>query len=243
MSYPIYGKNAVLEAIKGGHKIEKLLLQENIGKSGEEIAKLARKSGIIVQYINKAGLDRIVKKSHQGVIALSAEYDYAEFEDLIACAEQSKMVPLLLMLDKIQDPHNLGAIIRSAEGAGVHGIIIPQKGAAGLTHAVAKVSAGAIEHMKVAKVESLSNTVRELKRTGFKIVSADMKGSTYYEQDLSDPMLLVIGGEDSGVSRQILELSDYLISIPMFGKINSLNASNATAVLLYEIRRQHSKHK
>lgn len=222
--------------------MEKVLVQKQAEGAARKVEAQARARGIPVQYVDKVVLDRI-GAHHQGVAAQAAAWDYAELEDLLAAAEAKGEPPLLLLLDGIEDPHNLGAILRSADGAGAHGVVVPKRRAAGLTETVAKASAGAIEHVPVARVPNLSAAARDLKRMGFRIAVCDMDGETYDEADLTGPLVLAVGGEGQGVSRLVREAADLIVSIPMAGRIPSLNASNAAAVLLYEIRRQRKKGK
>lgn len=242
MDTMIIGRNAVLEALQSGRTMEKVLVQKQAEGAVRKVEALARTRGIPVQYVDKVVLDRI-GVHHQGVAAQAAAWDYAEMEDLLAAAEAKGEPPLLVLLDGIEDPHNLGAILRSADGAGAHGVIVPKRRAVGLTETVAKASAGAIEHVPVARVPNLAAAARDLKRMGFRIAVCDMDGAPYDEADLTGPLVLAVGGEGQGVSRLLREAADQIVSIPMAGRIPSLNASNAAAVLLYEIRRQRKKGK
>ncbi|MDD2483965.1 MAG: 23S rRNA (guanosine(2251)-2'-O)-methyltransferase RlmB [Eubacteriales bacterium] len=245
MDQVIYGRNPVMEALKSGREIEKLLILKNGEGSIKKIEGLARERRIAIQYVDKAALDRVAggdegSVSHQGVAAYTSANRYYEVEDLLEAAAKKGEAPFLILLDGIEDPHNLGAILRTADGAGAHGVIIPKRRAAGLTDTVAKASAGAIEYVPTAKVSNLAQTIDQLKEKGLWIAACDMGGTVYHKTDLTGPIAIVIGGEGQGVGRLIREKCDYVISIPMRGKISSLNASNAAAVLLYEIDRQRS---
>jgi 23S rRNA (guanosine2251-2'-O)-methyltransferase len=239
----IFGRNTVLEALKSGREIEKLLILKSAEGSIKKIEGMARDNRIAIQYVDKATLDRVTMGpegagNHQGVAATTTPYSYCEVEDLLSAAAEKGEAPFVIILDGIEDPHNLGAIMRTADGAGAHGIIIPKRRAASLTDTVAKASAGAVEYMPVAKVSNLVQTIEKLKTLGLWIAACDMDGQPYFETDLKGPIAIVIGSEGQGVSRLIREKCDYLVSLPMEGKITSLNASNAAAVLMYEINRQ-----
>lgn len=245
MSNILFGRNPVLEALKSGREIEKLVMQKGGEGSAKKIEAMARDKKIPIQFGDKAALDRIAAQvsegsNHQGVAAYVSAYKYFEVDDLLDRAEKRGEDPFLILLDGIEDPHNLGAIIRTADGAGAHGIIIPKRRAVGLTETVAKASAGAVEYVPVAKVSNLAQAIDQLKVKGVWIGACDMDDSNYYERDLTGPIAIVIGGEGSGVSRLIRERCDFIISIPMEGRIFSLNASNAAAVLMYEINRQRN---
>lgn len=234
----IFGRNPVLEAIKSGRQIEKIMIQTKAEGSVKKIEALARQNKISLQYVGKPALDRITKEKHQGVIAYASNFAYISVEEILEQAVFKREIPFLVILDGIEDPHNLGAIIRSAECAGAHGVIIPARRAASVTATVAKISAGALEHIDVAKVQNLADTVDKLKKLGLWIGASHMEGSNYWEKDLSQPLALIIGSEGKGVSRLLLEKSDFILSIPMMGNVNSLNASNAATVLLFETARQ-----
>ena len=206
------------------------------------IVREAKKQGTLLQFVAKERLDQMsTTGKHQGVIAQAAAYEYAEIDDMFALAEKKGEPPFLFLLDEIEDPHNLGAIIRTANLAGAHGVIIPKRRAVGLTATVAKTSAGALNYTPVAKVTNLSKTIEELKQRGLWFVCADMGGDIMYQTNLTGPIGLVIGNEGSGVSRLVKEKCDYITSIPMKGDIDSLNASVAAGVLAYEIVRQRMK--
>jgi 23S rRNA (guanosine2251-2'-O)-methyltransferase len=238
--YTIEGRNAVLEAFRAGKTIDKLYVQDGCHDGViHSITREARKQDTIISYVAKERLDQMSSTGkHQGVIAQAAAYEYAEVEDILAKAEEQGEPPFIFLLDEIEDPHNLGAIIRTANLAGAHGVIIPKRRAAGLTATVVKASAGALNYTPVAKVTNLSQTIDELKKRGLWFVCADMGGETMYQLNLTGPIGLVIGNEGEGVSRLVREKCDYIASIPMKGNIDSLNASVAAGVLAYEIVRQ-----
>jgi 23S rRNA (guanosine2251-2'-O)-methyltransferase len=229
----------VTEALKSGRTIDKVLIQKEAEGSAKKIASMARERKLQVQYVDKMVLDRLAPgRPHQGVAAYAAAHAYVGIEEILALAASRHEDPLVIILDGLEDPHNLGAVLRSADGAGAHGVIIPSRRAVGLTEVVAKASAGAIEYVPVAKVGNLSRTIDLLKQKGLWIAAVDMDGETYSKASLKGPLALVIGGEGSGVSKLVREKSDYIISIPMKGHVNSLNASNAAAIMLYEAARQ-----
>ena len=236
----IEGRNAVIEAFRSGKPVDKLFVQDGC-KDGpiQTILKEARKRDTIVNFVARERLDQMsVTGKHQGVIAFAAAYEYAEVEDILNAARKKGEPPFIFLLDGIEDPHNLGAIIRTANLAGAHGVIIPKHRATGLTQTVAKTSAGAINYTPVAKVTNLANTIEDLKREGLWFVCADMGGELMYRLDLRGPIGLVIGNEGSGVGKLVREKCDMAASIPMKGDIDSLNASVAAGVLAYEIVRQ-----
>ena len=236
----IEGRNAVLEAFRSGKTIDKLFVLDGCQDGPiKSITREARKSDTIINYVNKERLDQISETGkHQGVIAISAAYDYAEVEDILAKAEEKGEAPFIIILDGIEDPHNLGAIIRTANQAGAHGIIIPKRRAVGLTPTVARTSAGAINYTPVAKVTNITQTIKDLKDKGMWFVCADMDGTPMYDLNLTGSIGLVIGNEGDGVSKLVKENCDMIATIPMKGDIDSLNASVATGVLAYEIVRQ-----
>ncbi len=236
----IEGRNAVLEAFRSGKTIDKIYVQKGCQDGPvNSILREARKQDTIISFVPKERLDQMSGTGkHQGVIASAAAYEYAQVEELLRLAEERKEPPFLILLDNIEDPHNLGAIIRTANLAGAHGVIIPKRRAAGLTATVAKASAGALNYTPVAKVTNLGNTIEELKEQGLWFVCADMEGTQMYDLDLKGPIGLVIGNEGEGVSRLVREKCDLTASIPMKGEIDSLNASVAAGVLAYEIVRQ-----
>jgi len=234
------GRNAVLEAFRSGKTIDKLYVLKNCQDGPvNSILREARKQDTLISFVAKERLDQMSETGkHQGVIASAAAYEYAQVEDILRLAEERGEAPFVFLLDNMEDPHNLGAIIRTANLAGAHGVIIPKRRAAGLTAAAAKASAGAIHYTPVAKVTNLGAEIEKLKEKGLWFVCADMGGTPMYELNLKGPIGLVIGSEGEGVSRLIREKCDYVASIPMKGDIDSLNASVAAGVLAYEIVRQ-----
>jgi 23S rRNA (guanosine2251-2'-O)-methyltransferase len=236
----IEGRNAVLEAFRSGKTIDKLYVLDGCQDGPvRTIVREARKHDTILNFVSKERLDQISETGkHQGVIAQSAAYSYAQVEDILQIARDKGEAPFVILLDNIEDPHNLGAIIRTANLVGAHGVIIPKRRAAGLTATVAKASAGAINYTPVAKVTNLSATIQELKKEGMWFVCADMGGTRMYDLNLTGPIGLVIGNEGEGVSKLVREHCDMIASIPMQGDIDSLNASVACGVLAYEILRQ-----
>lgn len=240
MSEQIEGRNAVLEAFRSGKCVDKLFILDGCQDGPvRTIAREARKKDTIINYVSKERLDQLSEtRAHQGVIAQVAAYEYSTVEDILAKAEEKGEPPFLILLDNVEDPHNLGAIIRTANLAGAHGVIIPKRRAVGLTSTVAKTSAGAINYTPVAKVTNLVRTMEKLKEKGIWFVCADMGGESMYRMNLTGPIGLVIGNEGEGVSRLVKEACDFTASIPMKGDIDSLNASVAAGVLAYEIVRQ-----
>ena len=236
----IEGRNAVLEAFRSGKTVDKLYVLDGCQDGPvRSIVREARKHDTILNFVSKERLDQLSETGkHQGVIAQSAAYSYAEVADILQIARDRGESPFVILLDNIEDPHNLGAIIRTANLAGAHGVIIPKRRAVGLTATVAKASAGAINYTPVAKVTNLTNTIEDLKKEGMWFVCADMGGTTMYDLDLKGPIGLVIGNEGEGVGRLVKEKCDMVASIPMKGDIDSLNASVAAGVLAYEIVRQ-----
>lgn len=238
--FTIEGRNAVIEAFRSGKTIDKLYVLDGC-KDGPvmTIIREAKRHDTIIRYTEKELLDKMSKTGHhQGVIANAAAYEYAEVQDILDAAKAKGEAPFIFVLDGIEDPHNLGAIIRTANLCGAHGVIIPKRRAVGLTATVAKTSAGALNYTPVAKVTNLSTTIEELKKEGLWFVCADMGGDTMYKVNLKGPIGLVIGNEGEGVSRLVKEKCDFTASIPMHGNIDSLNASVAAGVLAYEIVRQ-----
>ncbi len=236
----IEGRNAVLEAFRSGKPIDKLFVLDGCQDGPvRTIVREAKKHDVIVNFVAKERLDQLSEtKKHQGVIAYAAAYEYAQVEDMLKLAQEKEEPPFLILLDNMEDPHNLGAVIRTANLAGAHGVIIPKRRAVGLTATVAKTSAGALNYTPVAKVTNLSKTIQELKEQGMWFVCADMDGTSMYQLDLKGPIGLVIGSEGDGVSKLVKEHCDFTASIPMAGEIDSLNASVAAGVLAYEIVRQ-----
>lgn len=237
----IIGRNPVMEAVKSGRTIEKILMQKDGEGSIRKIASLARERGLQIQYVDRLALDRVAgSRAHQGIAAYVSAYSYCEISDILRKAKERGEDPFVILLDGLEDPHNLGAIMRTADAVGAHGIVIPSRRAVGLTETVAKASAGAIEYVSVAKVANMTAAIDELKAAGLWIGACDMDGETYHRAKLSGALGLVVGGEGQGVSRLVREHCDFVLSIPMVGKISSLNASNAAAVLMYEVFRQRT---
>lgn len=236
----IEGRNAVIEAFRAGKTIDKLFLLDGCQDGPiRTILREAKKTDTIINFVQKERLDQMSEtRKHQGVIAFSAAYHYGTVEEMLQKAEEKGEPPFLILLDNIEDPHNLGSILRTANQVGAHGVIIPKRRAVGLTATVAKASAGAINYTPVAKVTNLVKTIEELKKQGMWFVCGDMDGESMYQLDLTGPMGVVIGNEGDGVSRLVKEKCDFVASIPMFGDIDSLNASVAMGVLSYEIVRQ-----
>ncbi|MED3548901.1 23S rRNA (guanosine(2251)-2'-O)-methyltransferase RlmB [Cytobacillus praedii] len=236
----IMGKNPVIEALKSGRDINKILIAEGSqGGQMQQVIGLAKASNVFVQFVPKKKLDQIAEGNHQGVIAQVAAYQYAELDDLFHAAEKKNEAPFFLLLDEIEDPHNLGSIMRTADAVGAHGIIIPKRRAVGLTATVAKASTGAIEHIPVVRVTNMARTIDELKEKGVWIAGTDAKGREDYRQfDGTLPLGLVIGSEGKGMGRLIRDKCDFLIHLPMSGHVTSLNASVAAALLMYEVHRK-----
>ena len=237
----IEGRNAVIEALRSGVAIDKIFLAKGASDSAlGHIASAAREKGIVVVEADRHKLDAMSRThAHQGIVAVAAVREYASVEDLLQAARDRGEPPLLVVCDELSDPHNLGAVIRTAECAGAHGVIIPKRRSAGLTAVVAKTSAGAVSHLPVARVANLPSLLKQLKKEGLWIFGAAADGPvSLYEADLKGPAAIVIGSEGSGMSRLVAETCDVLVRIPMKGKLNSLNASAAAAILLYEAVRQ-----
>ena len=236
----IEGRNSVIEALRSGRTIDKVFVLDGCQDGPvRTIVREAKKHGALLSFVSKDRLNQLSQTGkHQGVIAYAAAYDYSEVDDMLALAEERGEAPFLLLLDGIEDPHNLGAIIRTANIAGAHGVIIPKRRAAGLTATVAKTSAGALNYTPVAKVTNLAKTIEELKEKGMWFVCADMDGDLMYDLNLTGPIGVVIGSEGQGVRRLVKEKCDYIAGIPMKGEITSLNASVAGGVLAFEIVRQ-----
>ena len=244
MSEQIEGRNAVLEAFRSGKCVDKLFILDGCQDGPSHYCQRGKKKDTIINYVAKERLDQLSETgAHQGVIAQVAAYEYASVEDILAKAKEKGEDPFIFILDNIEDPHNLGAIIRTANLAGAHGVIIPKRRAVGLTSTVAKTSAGALNYTPVAKVTNLGHTIDELKEQGMWFVCADMGGETMYNLNLTGSIGVVIGNEGEGVSRLIREKCDFVASIPMKGDIDSLNASVAAGVLGYEIVRQRLQKK
>ncbi|WP_295866014.1 23S rRNA (guanosine(2251)-2'-O)-methyltransferase RlmB [uncultured Oscillibacter sp.] len=239
----IEGRNAVIEALRAGESIDKIYLAKGeTDKTLGHIASTARAAGVVVVEADRRKLDAMSRThAHQGVIALAAVREYAAVEDILAAAQERGEAPLLVICDEISDPHNLGAIIRTAECAGAHGVVIPKRRSAGLTAVVAKTSAGAVAHLPVARVPNIPSLIKDLKKQGMWIFGTAADGTTsLYDADLKGPAAIVIGSEGDGMTRLVAESCDFLVSIPMRGKLNSLNASAAAAILLYEAVRQRA---
>lgn len=237
----LIGRNPVAEAMKAGRPIDKILFQKDVQGSARALISKAKDEGLQIQFVDKIVLDKLAPgRPHQGVAAYVAAHTYVGIEDILEAAKKKGEDPLIVILDGLEDPHNLGAILRSCDGAGAHGVIIPSRRSVSLTETVAKASAGAIEYVPVAKTGNLSQTIELLKKKGLWIASVDMDGENYSSANLSGPLAIIIGGEGSGVSRILREKSDYIVSIPMKGHVNSLNASNAAAIVLYEAARQRA---
>ena len=238
----IFGRNTVMEALKSNRTINKIWLAKGEQKgSVREIVALAKEKRITVQIVERSKLDKMFPhENHQGVAASVASADYVAWQDSVDAARQKGEDPLLVILDELEDPHNLGAILRSVDAVGAHGVIIPKRRAVPLTDGVAKASAGAIEHVPVARVSNLVQVIEELKKQGIWIAGADLHGEYMHKQDLTGPLAIVVGSEGKGLGKLVRESCDYVVSIPMQGKINSLNASVATGVLLYEVYRQRN---
>lgn len=239
----IEGRNSVLEAFRSGKTVDKLFVLDGCQDGPvRTILREAKKKGVFVSFVKKERLDQMsATGKHQGVIAYVAAYEYGTIEDMLKMAKAKNELPFLILLDNIEDPYNLGSIIRTANQAGAHGVIIPKRHAAGLTATVVKASAGAINYTPVAKVTNMVKTIENLKKQGLWFVCGDMGGETMYNLDLKGPIGLVIGSEGDGVSRLVKENCDFIASIPMFGDTGSLNAAVATGVLSYEIVRQRQE--
>ncbi|MEH7305178.1 23S rRNA (guanosine(2251)-2'-O)-methyltransferase RlmB [Neobacillus drentensis] len=236
----IVGKNPVIEALKSERDINKILIAEGSQRGQmQQITQLAKEANVIVQFVPKKKIDQISGENHQGVLAYVAAYQYAEIDDLFVAAEKKNEPPFFLLLDEIEDPHNLGSIMRTADSVGAHGIIIPKRRAVGLTATVAKASTGAIEYIPVVRVTNMARTIDELKERGMWIAGTDAKGKDDYRRlDGTLPLGLVIGSEGKGMGRLIRDKCDFLIHLPMIGKVTSLNASVAASLLMYEVYRK-----
>ncbi len=238
----IAGRNAIMEALRANRGIDSLLVARG-SRAGKvsDIVAACKEKGIPVKEVAPEKLDHMCRGvPHQGVAAIAAAHTYSTIDDIFALAEKKGEHPFIIVADSIQDPHNLGAIIRTAEGAGAHGVIIPKRRSVGMTYTVGKSSAGAIEHLPIARVPNLNAAVEELKERGVWVFGADPDGMPWHKADFKGPSALVIGGEDAGISRLLKEKCDFLVSLPMRGKISSLNASVACAVIMYEVVRQRS---
>lgn len=238
----IEGKNPIIEALKSDVNIEKIMVAKGRRETGaQELFELAKEKKIKIQQVDRKKLDFTSKTgNHQGIIAIASEYEYAEIEDILDSAKMKGEPPFVVILDKITDPHNFGAIIRTANACGVHGIVIPKNRSVDISPIAIKASAGAIEHTPICKVTNLTQTIKELKEKGFWVAGADMEGQKYYESDFKGSMAIVIGNEGEGISRLVKDECDFIVSIPMYGQIESLNASVATGILLSEAAKQRN---
>lgn len=237
----VIGRNPVREALRAGRPVERIFVSPAQGPGPlTEIVAEARRLGILVQDADRHHLDRLAQgQVHQGIVAIAAPIPYANLDDVLLGAERRGEEPLLLVLDEVQDPHNLGSLLRSADGAGVHGIIVPTRRSAGLTMTVARTSAGAVHYVPVVQVTNVTRTLKRLKEQGLWIVGADMAEATeYWDAKLTGPLALVVGGEDKGIGRLVRQACDFVVRIPTSGKVNSLNAGVAGALLLFEVARQ-----
>ncbi|MDD5922612.1 MAG: 23S rRNA (guanosine(2251)-2'-O)-methyltransferase RlmB [Eubacteriales bacterium] len=235
----LYGRNSVMEALKSGRTMEKLMVQDGSGGAAGRILELAKEQGVVIERVSKVALDRMTDGgNHQGVAAIVSAHKYAELPDTFALAEEHSEDPFLVILDGIEDPGNLGAVIRTAECAGASGVIIPKRRAAGLTESAAKAACGAVEYLPCVRETNIARTIDQLKEQGVWVYACDMDGELYTSKDLTGPIAIVIGAEGKGISPLVRKKCDGVLSIPLKGHINSLNASNAAAVLMYEIRRQ-----
>ena len=243
MSDIIYGRNAVTEALKSGRSFNKVVVAlGNLGSDIKNIVTLAKEKGIPIERAEMKRMDKITQgERHQGVIAYVSPVEYKTLEDILEIAREKNEQPFILLLDEITDPHNLGAIIRSAEAMGAHGVLLPKRRSAKLNETVAKTSAGAVNYVAVAQIGNAAQTVENLKKQGFWTVGADMAGENIENADLTLPTLLVIGSEGKGIGRLLKEKLDILVKIPMTGKINSLNASVAAGILIYEVMKRRIK--
>ena len=240
----IVGRNAVTEALKSGRAVNRLLVAEGDGQGSiREIVRLARESGAIVETVARSKIEAVARGfRHQGVLAYTSPVDYMPLDELLEAARAKSDAPFLLLLDELEDPHNLGAILRTADAVGVDGVLIPRRRSCPLSATVAKTSAGAVEYVPVARIGNIAQTIKALKDEGFWIIGADMDGTTdYFDADLTGATVLVVGSEGRGISRIVRDNCDILVKIPMLGKINSLNVSVAGAVLMYESLRQRWK--
>lgn len=239
----VCGRNAVLELIKSGNPVNKVFIKNEKGQGrNADILHSIKEKGIPYQFVESTVLDKYSSgERHQGVVAFIAAREYAEPEDILEIARQKGEDPFILVLDEIEDPHNLGALLRTADAAGVHGVIIPKRRSVGLTPAVGRTSAGAVEYVPVARVSNLVQTLKYLKKEGCWVSGAEAGGKDIYQADLTGSRVIVIGGEDKGLGRLIRETCDEIISLPMFGRISSLNASVAGSIIMYEVRRQRNQ--
>lgn len=238
--FRIEGRNPVMEAIQSGREIDKIWISKGEREGSiRRIIAIAKESKIVVQEVEKSKLDEISETGrHQGIIAFAAAHEYVEVEEILERARQKQEDPFIIIAENITDPHNLGALIRTANAAGAHGVIIPKRRSVGLTATVAKASAGAIEYVPIAKVTNITRTIEDLKKENIWVAAADMDGEIYFKSNLTGPLALVVGSEGEGISRLVKEKCDFVVSMPMYGEINSLNASVAGSLLMYEVVRQ-----
>lgn len=238
----IIGKNPVIEALKSERDINKIWIADGSNRGQmNQITSLAKEENVLVQFVPKKKIDQMVEGNHQGVVAQVAAYEYAEVDDILAAAQKRNEAPFIILLDELEDPHNLGSILRTADAVGAHGVIIPKRRAVGLTATVAKASTGAIEYIPVARVTNLARTIDELKDRGVWIVGTDAKGKEdYRNMDGKMPIGLIIGSEGKGIGRLVKEKCDFLLRLPMQGKVTSLNASVAASLLMYEVYRKRN---
>ncbi len=236
----VAGRNAVMEALKGKRSVNKILVANGSNEGSiKEIIALAKEKGVNIMYMERSKIDSMARGiRHQGVLAQVAPVQYVELEDILNIAREKKEPPFILLLDELEDPHNLGALLRTADAAGVHGVLIPKRRSVPLSATVAKTSAGAVEYVPVARIGNMVQTIRRLKDEGLWVAAADMDGTDYYEADMTGPLLLIVGSEGHGVGRLVKEQCDFVVRIPMMGKINSLNASVAGSILMYEAMKQ-----
>ena len=234
------GRNAVMEALKGSSRINRLMVADGSSEGSiRELIAVAKEKGVPVQFLERSKLDSMAKGiRHQGVLAQVSPVEYVELEDILSKAREKQEDPFIILLDELEDPHNLAAILRSADAAGAHGVLIPKRRSCPLSATVAKTSAGAVEHVPVARIGNIVQTIKALKEEGLWVAGADMDGKNYYETDLTGPLLLVVGSEGQGIGRLVKEQCDFIVRIPMLGAINSLNASVAGSVLMFEVTKQ-----
>ncbi|SMB84402.1 23S rRNA (guanosine2251-2'-O)-methyltransferase [Desulfonispora thiosulfatigenes DSM 11270] len=239
----IFGRNPVIELLKTDKSVNKVCIAKGIKKGPlQEIIALTKEKRIPLQEVEKSYFDKVIPdENHQGVLASVASAEYVEWEELLTIAKEKEQDPLIVILDGLEDPHNLGAILRTCDAVGVHGVIIPKRRTVSLTEGVAKSAAGAVEYVPVARVSNITQTIEKLKQKGVWILGAEMGGTSLYEQDLKMPLAIVIGSEGKGISRLVKEHCDFLVSLPMLGSLNSLNASVAAGVIMYEALRQRTQ--
>ncbi|MBR2142265.1 23S rRNA (guanosine(2251)-2'-O)-methyltransferase RlmB [Anaerovibrio sp.] len=236
----VAGRNAVMEALKGGRSVNKLMVANGSNEGSiKEIIAIAKEKGVNIIYLERSKIDSMARGiRHQGVLAQVSPVDYVELEDILQVARERNEPPFIVLLDELEDPHNLGAILRTADATGVHGVLIPKRRSCPLSATVAKTSAGAVEYVPVARIGNVVQTIRRLKDLCLWVAAADMDGTNYYEADMTGPLLLVIGSEGHGVGRLVKEQCDFIVKLPMVGRINSLNASVAGSILMYEAMKQ-----